>query len=109
MTGKPTEARVEDQQASRQVPVRMRLLRRRGHEVQRKSHEGISITPAAGAQRHEGAAVKFHSQTNRKKVNCKEINLLMAAKLFESDQNQRRERRKFNEIRDFWGNKRVGF
>jgi hypothetical protein len=65
-TGKPPETRAEDQQASRKVPLRVRALRR-GHEIQRKPHEAVSIAPAAGAQRHEGAALKFHSRQHQPK------------------------------------------
>lgn len=58
-TGKLEKARLEDQQTSRQVPLRVYLLRRRRQEVQKQHHEGISITPSASAQHLEGAALKL--------------------------------------------------
>lgn len=58
-TGKLAKTRLEDQQASRQVPLRMYLLRWRRQEVQKQRNEGISITPSASAQHHEGAALKL--------------------------------------------------
>jgi hypothetical protein len=61
-TGKLAETRPEDQQASRKVPLRVHLLQRRVNEVQKQFDEGISITPAASTQRHEGAAIKFNFQ-----------------------------------------------
>lgn len=120
-TGKPTETCPEDQQASRQVHVRVRLLPRRVDAPQNQLDEGISITPTTGAQRDEKVLRRRHeAKANHKKVNCKEINFISSRDIKANEKNYRklnllkrlrvksgldpigkyRERRKINEIRD---------
>lgn len=78
--GKSAETRPEDQQASGKVPLRVRLLRWNLVEFQEQPDEGISIAPAARAQRHEEDLKRRQrslggvSRRVVMKVNCKEIN-----------------------------------
>lgn len=80
--GELAETCPEDQQASREVPLRVRLLRRRVDAIQEQSDEGISIAPETRSQHHEEDLKRRQRiLSDVKKVNCKEINSISSGTL----------------------------